>query len=313
MKKTNLTINQIDLEQIDFKNKTYDLRPKGDEPPNEFFENIKSNGILHPPIIHREKDGSYIIIAGRRRLDAVQNLGLKRCYCLIMPKTADELRCMNMLLEDGLLGAPWSPIVKAKYLHRIVTLLGKEETVRQILPRLGVTPQSYQLDNLLALLKLEEPLALAVHNGQITEKAAYELSHLPFRDRLALFDVIINLQLSVGNQRKLIAICNELAHRASSSIHAILTTPEILDVISQQDGNTPQQTTKLMKTLHLRQFPRLSAAEQEFAHLQTNLGLPPWAQLSHASSFENDKVSLHLTFTNQEKLICFCKSFVTTQ
>jgi ParB family chromosome partitioning protein len=213
-------------------------------------------------------------------------------------------------LEEGLLApVAWSPLMKAKYLAKAVAVIGREEAVT-ILPRLGLTAQIFQLEKLLGLADLEEPLALAIHQGRIAEKTAYELSRLPFRDRLALLDLINGLKLSVGNQRQIIAICNDLARRASTSIHAVLTAPDIMALLKMEGQNIPQQTAKLMKILHNRRFPHLTAAEEEFTHWQKTLHLPAWAGISHTPAFENDQVSLRLNFSDRAKLADFCRQFL---
>ncbi len=308
MEKANLQIKRITLREINFADNSYNLRPNGEDGlPKDFIKSIQICGVLHPPIL-QEQSAGYIILAGRKRLLASRDiLELNRCNCFIVPKDASSKNCLELVLEDGLLSNTWSPVIKAIYIKKIVAIIGEEETIVRILPRLGITPQKYHLERNLALAEIEEPLALAIHKGHIAEKTAYELSRLVFRDRLTLFDLISSLKLSVGNQRQVIDICEDLAKRASSSIHAVLTEATVLEVLNQPGQNIPQQTAKLMKTLQARRFPRLTAANQEFNDWQNSLKLPGWAEVSHAPSFETEKVSLRLNFTDKERLADFCQ------
>jgi len=312
MKIPSLAMSRIALSHIDFDDRTYSLRPEGDdELPANFLGSLTRCGLLHPPLVQDRGNDRFLIVSGRRRLRAVRDvLREASCICLIMPGDSTNLEALRMALEEGLLGPPWSPVMKANYLKKIVTLVGQEETVRSFLPRLDITPQQYHLDKLLSLAELEAPLPMAIQQGRIAEKTAYELGRLSFRDRLALFDLIISLKLSVGNQRQIIAICNELAKRSSTTVHTILTAPDILEILNSKDCNPPQQTARLMKVLQARRSPRLTAANQEFADLQNRLNLPQWAEISHSPSFEKDQVSLHLNFANQKKLEKFCRRFL---
>ena len=309
MEKANLQIKRITLQEINFADNSYNLRPNGEDAlPKDFIKSIQICGVLHPPILQVQSGAGYIILAGRRRLLASRDiLELNRCTCFIVPEDASSRHCLELVLEEGLLSNTWSPVIKAIYIKKIVAIIGEEETIARILPRLGITPQKYHLEKNLALAEIEEPLALAIHKGHIAQKTAYKLSRLALRDRLALFDLISGLKLSVGNQRQVIDICEDLAKRASSSIHAVLSDATILEVLNQPGQNIPQQTAKLMKILQARRFPRLTAANQEFDDWQNSLKLPGWVEVSHAPSFETEKVSLQLNFSNKETLANFCQ------
>jgi len=312
MNKPNLQVRRIGLDQIDFDDRTYCLRPEDhDELPSDFLGSLQRCGIIHPPIIQALDNSRFLIVAGRRRLMAARDiLGDTSCNCLIMRADSTTLDGFKMVLEEGLLGPPWSSIMKAKFLKQVVSLIGREKTSSTFLPLLGIAPQPYNFEKLLSLTELEPPLSLAIHQGQIAEKTAYDLSRLPFRDRLALFDLITTLKLSVGNQRQIVSICNELAKRAASSVHSILNTQSIIEILKSKDSNPPQQAARLMKVLQSLRSPRLNSANQDFTDLQKRLNLPKWAEISHSPAFERDQVSLHLNFADQEKLEEFCRRFM---
>lgn len=312
--KINSQVSRVPLKQIDFDDISYELRPPGDnELAADFIESIKQCGILHPPILREQKDSAYVIMAGRRRLQVARDiLHLHSCSCLVVHAATSSLACLELVLEEGRLSPAWSPVIKARYLAKVVAVMSREEAVVSILPRLGITPQMYHLEKLLGLAKLEEPLALAIHQGRVAERTAYELGRLSLRDRLALFDLLNSLKLSVGNQRQLVAACNDLAKRASSSIYAVLSEPAIMSILKKTEQNIPQQTAKLMKILDARRYPHLTAANREFVCWQKGLHLPAWARLSHAPAFENDQVSLRLSFANRRKLADFWQQFIAS-
>jgi ParB family chromosome partitioning protein len=312
MKRINMQISSIVLRQIDFDDQSYNLRPEGDiDLPKDFLDSINKCGVLSPPIVLDVDGGGYIILAGRKRLIAARDILKLNCFnCFVVAADASPAECLEVVLEEGLLSSSWSPVMKAKYLHKVVEIMGSKEVISKVLPRLGITPQKFHLEKALALADLEEPFVMAIHQGHIAEKTAYELSRLPFRDRLTLLDLINGLKLSVGNQRQIITICNDLAKRASTSIHAVLNEADIMEVLNQKKQNIPQQTAKLMKVLQNRRFPHLNDANQEFSSWQNSLNLPRKADISHTPAFETDQVTLHLNFVNQEKLADFCREFV---
>ncbi len=309
-----LTIKKIPLGDIDFNDTTYHLRPKSDddkESDSNLVSSISFCGLLHPPVILARENTNYTIIAGRRRLLIYRRLTTARsCPCLIVPAAAAPLECWQIFLEEGLLGPAWSLIIKARFLRKVMTAGGgREEDALRFMRRLDLPAHPHHLRKITALTELEAPLALAAHQGVISEKTALAMTGMSFRDRLAVFELISGLRLSVSNQRRLIQTSLELCRRNSTSIHAILSGPEIMDILDEQSAGPAQQTTRLMKYLEKRQFPRLSAAEQEFAAWQARLHLPKWASVSHTPAFEKDRVYLNLDFNNRAQLTDFLRRF----
>ncbi len=305
-----LTIKRIPFEQIDFNDKTYHLRPESDSDDaaaNDLASSIKLCGILHPPIVLVREDKNYTIIAGRQRLSIYRrHAAAKGCHCLVVPAAAAPLDCWQLFLEEGLLGPAWSLIIKARFLKKIMTTDGvREEDALGFMGRLDLPANPHHLKKIMALTELEAPLVSAAQQGTISEKTALAMTTMSFRDRLAVFELISALRLSVSNQRRLIQTCLELCRRESTSIHAILSSREVMNILDEQAVSLPQQTNCLMKHLQKRQFPRLSAAEEEFAAWQTRLQLPEWASVSHTPAFEKDRVCLNLDFSNRGRLTEF--------
>ena len=309
-----LTIKKVTFEQIDFNDKTYHLRPESDSDDADISaltSSIELYGILHPPIILVREDKNHTIIAGRRRLLIYRrHTAAKVCHCLIVPAATAPLDCWQLFLEEGLQGQAWSLIVKARFLNKIMTTDGlREEDALMFMGRLGLPATPHHLRKILALTELEAPLVSAAQQGTISEKTALAMTTMSFRDRLAVFELINDLRLSVSNQRRLIQTCLELCRRESTSIHAILSSRKIMNILDEQSTSLAQQTAGLMEHLQKRQFPRLSAAEEEFETWQTRLQLPQWASVSHAPAFEKDKVYLNLEFNNRSRLTEFTQRF----
>jgi len=131
---------------------------------------------------------------------------------------------------------------------------------------------------------------------------ALELGKLDFGDRMALFEVINLLHLSVGNQKKLTISSRELAVRTNSSIRQVLSDPEAEAVLNHPEANLPQKAANLMAWINKKRFPRLSEAEQEFRRFTGKLQLPKGVDLSPAPSFEKDELTLTITIQDQDKL-----------
>jgi hypothetical protein len=298
-----LAIKRIPLKLINRDDHTFSLMPFEDPPTKVLTRHIAQIGILHPPIVKEGVDGAYLIVAGRKRLRIVSDL-LKQasCDCLLVTAEFDPLATLALALDEALLGGPISPLAKAVFFQKVLALCPPEEAARRFLPLFGLTPHPFHLPRIVALAGLEQPLALALHQGQLDEKTAQAMADLSFRDRFALFDLIDTLQLSVSNQRKIIAISQDLAKRQETSIHAILASQELKELIDHPQANLPQTAAQVMRFLSGQHAPDLTAAEKVFAELTRSLNPPLGVTLSHAPAFEKDEVTLTVTFADQAAL-----------
>lgn len=299
-----LPIQRVPISSIDREDHSFSLVSFDDPPGKELTRNVVRNGILHPPILKQTDAGGFLIVAGRKRLSIISELlKLSACDCLIVPIDFDPLATLALALEETLLCGSASPLTKAVFFNKVIALCPQEEAARRFLPLFGLAPHPYHLRQIAEISSLEQPLALALHQGKLDEKAAITMTSLSFRDRFALFDLIDTLQLSVSSQRKLVTLCQDLAKRHDTSIHDILAVREVREIIDQTETNSPQKTAQVMGYLTRKHAPNIAAAEKQFTDLTKQLGLPKGTSLSHSTSFEKNELTLSLTFPDQEALL----------
>lgn len=209
---------------------------------------------------------------------------------------------LSIAIEDTLLNRTLTVMEKAIFFQKALQHSSEQEIAEKFLPTMGLSPSIYHIQNLLPLLKLEEPLAISLHQGFLNEAVARALVTMPFTDRMVLFEFMELLHLSISNQKKLTDICRELAKRDNTTIFAILAAPEIQEIINHPEANPPQKAANLLALLTRKRLPRLTEAEEKFRKFQNSLNLPKNVELSHAQSFERDAVTVSITFYNQEEL-----------
>lgn len=294
-------IKRIPFSHIDFEDTTYHLLPFADDHEDAGLrESIARAGLLHLPIIKENFTAAFQIITGRKRLHILRDsFAASECPCIILPRNIDKLSAYAILFEETLLSRSLSPVEKGVFFANIIAVIDMQQAAEQYLPRLGLAPNPYHIERLLSLLDLEEPLLKSLHQGTLSEKSALELTRISFRDRMAIFETIYQLQLSVGKQQQLLLACKELSGRTHTAIADILSCPEVNGILNHPQANPPQKSTQLMAWLTRQRFPRLTAAEQKFKAFTDSLALPPGAVLSHALSFEKDAITLALRFHNE--------------
>lgn len=168
-------VSQVDITQV---------IADPDQPRNEFSEealrsladSIRERGQFSP-ILVRWSDGhnKWVIIAGERRWRATQLAGLKTINCHCRAEAYSDSEVLEQQLIENCLREDLSPVEEARAFRRLVLL--NNWTGKQVAESLRISPT--QVSRALALLKLPDDLLSDVETGQLSTRAAYELTRLP--------------------------------------------------------------------------------------------------------------------------------------
>lgn len=145
------------------------IRPNPHQPRRDFNEtslgelaaSLKSTGLVQP-IIVRQVDGGYELIAGERRLRAAKLAGLTALPAFI--KTVDGPTQAQMALVENIQREDLNPIDRAQAYRNLIDTLGL--TQGELAIRLGEDRSS--IGHYLRLLDLAEPVKQAVLKGQLS-------------------------------------------------------------------------------------------------------------------------------------------------
>ena len=241
-----LTCKKISFASVNFGDNAYAIAPAGD---TAFDENlalsIASFGILHPPLVKEAPSGSFQIVAGRKRLLAARSQQKDgSCCCLVVPRRTPEVEIFSLLLEETKVSRPLTLAEKAMFLQKTAAHTEEEFMVREFLPRLGLAPRLFAMQQTLSLCSLETEILRALHLGVLSEKSGWEFLQLPARDRLALFKIIGGLRLSGSYQKKLLAMAKDLAGRSGTSIADLLSCEAVAAILHHPEANPPQKTNR---------------------------------------------------------------------
>lgn len=157
----------------------------------ELGESIKKNGLLSP-ILVREHEGKYQIIAGERRWQACKRIGMKRIP--IRVKEADDDQSIILALIENIQRSNLNPIEEA-YGYRRMMERGKmtQSEVAQAVSKGRTT-----ITNALRLLELPEDAQQLLFEERITAGHARAILSIPTQEgRRKLIDKLANGKMSV--------------------------------------------------------------------------------------------------------------------
>jgi hypothetical protein len=286
---------------IDLADRTYFLSPEDEQPPPRLVDSIRQYGILHPPLVQQQSADRFIVVAGWKRLiTAVTLLHWDSVPCIVVPADCPALHLHSCLLEETLAGSPLSLAEQSAFFASLRETCAAED-ILPLLAKLGHRPNRHQLEELLGLQKLAPSALLALHRGILNYTSGRKLLRLSHADQETLVALITRFQLSGSKQQKLIDQGTELLRRRQGDLNTI-TTPFLAQMDMSRQENIPQQASALLNWLHEQCFPRSALAENEFSRRVAQLNLPSTMRIEHSPFFEEDSVTLALTFADWRSL-----------
>jgi ParB family chromosome partitioning protein len=157
----------------------------------ELADSIRQKGVVQPLLV-RQSDGGYELIAGERRLRAAQLAGLERVPVIVREATAAE--SFELALVENIQREDLSPLEEAEAYRRLLDEF--ELTQEMVAERVGKSRSA--VANLLRLLTLPESVKEQIAAGVLSAGHARALLALPSAaQRLALAREIVSAGLSV--------------------------------------------------------------------------------------------------------------------
>ncbi|MDZ7289698.1 MAG: ParB/RepB/Spo0J family partition protein [candidate division KSB1 bacterium] len=165
----------------------------------ELKQSIAENGLV-TPITVRSHNNGYQLIAGERRLRAVQELGYMRIPAYVM-EIHDDRQLLEMALIENVQREDLNPIEEALGYQRLIDECDlTQEAVAQKVGKDRVT-----IANALRLLKLPDSIQDSLRKGELTAGHARALLGLPERkQQIELWKKTLKSQLSVRQVEKLV-------------------------------------------------------------------------------------------------------------
>lgn len=171
MTKTMLTV-AVDEVVID---DDIDFRTDKEAGLDELAASIEAFGLMQPiTVAPANGDGKYHIVAGRRRLRAIQALGWLEIDAIIDDALTDaDAQIIGQVIEN-LQRQDVSPLDEARGYQRLATF---DMTQKDIAASVGVSTS--HVSGRLALLKLPEQVVAKVVDGKVSVDVATKLARLP--------------------------------------------------------------------------------------------------------------------------------------
>lgn len=191
-------VQQVAVESIKRNPRQPRLHFKEDE-LNELAASIREHGVIQPLIVSPKNDGSFILIAGERRLQASQRAGLKTVP--VVTRQANNQELLELALIENVQRADLNPMEEAEAYRQLAEDFGL--TKEKVAERVGKSRVA--VTNTIRLLELPDIIKHAIADGNISEGHGRALLGLSTRQaREAAFQTVVNLSLNVRQTEELV-------------------------------------------------------------------------------------------------------------
>ncbi len=155
-----------------------------DQPRSQFDEeeiarlakSIQEKGQIHPIHVRwSDAHSKWIIISGERRYRAAKLAGLPTVNCQFQEQDLSKTEVLEQQLIENLLREDLKPIEEAKAFDQLMKL--NAWSAKQLSEAIRVNAS--KITRSLALLKLPADIQQQIESGQLSARAAYEISKLP--------------------------------------------------------------------------------------------------------------------------------------
>lgn len=132
-----------------------------DEAQKELIASIKEKGIIQPVIV-RQKDDGYELIAGERRLRAAKELGVEKIPAIV--KSVSDEEAIELSLIENIQREDLNPIEESKAYERLITefSLTQDDVAKK------VGKDRTTIANSIRLLKLPDDIQEKLFSGEIS-------------------------------------------------------------------------------------------------------------------------------------------------
>lgn len=189
-------IIEIDVDKIE--PNPYQPRSNFDkEALRELSDSIARHGLIQP-IIVIQKDDSYVLIAGERRLRATKLLGERKIKAVVADIKSQNLR--ELALIENIQREDLNPIELAKSYKE---LIGEYRITQEELADI-IKKSRVQITNTLRLLSLSDEVQDAVSADKISQGHAKVIVGLEKADQILALNTILGQRLSVRDTENLV-------------------------------------------------------------------------------------------------------------
>lgn len=266
-------LSEISLDNIDLDNDCYRTRyecPIAVPSDTDIVRSVSLFGVLNPPLLANSPDG-YVIIAGKRRINAAIKNGIKKLFCRIIDDSC--LNLYKIAVLDNMYTCVFSEMDKAHMAGRIYALSGCRSSselsaIFEGIPGLRINKD--YANRLLQINGLPGKIKESIFKGFVSSSIVfeYDLINDPDIERILFF--LENLKMGLNLQREFCNLVFEISKIRNTSMSGVLADDFFADILNKEPDQSKRRDLFLNELKKIR-FPRLEEARKNFEDISAKL------------------------------------------
>jgi len=289
----------LDLTVIALEDDTYRITTSA--AVEDLIKSIQHVGLINPPVLLRKQD-RYIIVAGFRRIAAMQKLDYRQIPVKVMPAESLSLECIRIAITDNISQRKLDLLEISRALALLDKCMKDRERLYAEAQNLGLPGNHHLIEKIIGICRLPHLTQAGIYQNRISLNMAVELQGFDSFTGNLLTRVFMELKLNQNKQREICSHLKEIAHREKRSTQEILLSEDIPEVLADKDLDNLQKTRAVRLNLRRRRFPNLSLSEESFQRNLRKLNLGSRISLLPPEYFEGTSLKLSMSFKNETEL-----------
>lgn len=212
------------------------------------------------PVLAREADNGFELIAGHARLSTLRQLNQPVLVRLVLD--ADE-RDMGLLYLADNAQRPLDDGMRLAALRYFQTLMNEKELKSDILPRLGIKPKSKDAKLLFSWLDMPGNWLAHLATGNVPLAAVTPIKRMSDTDRLTVEPLFAGFSWSRSNAVNLLTWLFETSKMTEAPIADVMQQAGMAEIMKQ--GLSPKDTiARLCTAAKAARYPELSILQDRF-------------------------------------------------
>ena len=250
------------------------------------------------PVLVRETDSGFELIAGHARLSILRQLKHPVLVRMVLEAEALDMGLLYLtdnshrLMDDGM---------RLAALRYFKPLIDEKALMTDILPRLGIKPKSKDSKMLMAWLDMPANWQAHLAAGHVPLAAVNSLARMSTDDRQAVEPLFAGFSWSRSNAVNVLTWLFETSKMTESPIADIIQQAGMTDILKQ--GLSPKDTiARLCTVAKAARYPELSRLQNTFTKAASELSAGTRWRVIQPNNFETGGAELTIQIKDKAQL-----------
>jgi len=260
---------------------------------------LQRQGVLQPIRLQKFASDRFQIIAGFRRFDCANQMGLSTMPALIYEALDDDLSLFESAIEENFFNRSYNTIEKGIIIEKLKNRFDvpRDIIINKYMPFLGLEKSEKIFRFYEGVMGLDEAIKVTLIRQQLPIHLVEDFLRFALDEQREFIPYLESFQFSVSSLKEFLVWSHEIILRDRISLATFLREPAFQEIFLDEATHRHQKLQKIRKLLKLRRYPKLMELETTFAELKRKLGLP----LEAPNFFEDDRVRMNFSFKDKKE------------